>query len=134
MHLSARVDVITDADGPVAQITYGPNNISVIKKAQWDQNSGNLLRLHIYGLNSYGYEVKVISAEERNTQVEVDGQIQSFPVLRIHLQSKSITMSTDETIDLVSGLPGFMQIVHSEEDNTGFGHRTRSITAVQIVR
>lgn len=129
---------LDENQNPTATLSYYGSNgkkfqDSVITLERWQRNHGNLLRLHIEKILSFGQPVEIISSSFIEREVTVNEGIEVIHAMRIHLYSGQ-NRNVEYFFEVTPDLPGTMQVIYSTQRNKliSKGGDTRWIDKVSL--
>lgn len=130
MKTTASVNIYETQGEPVAYISYvtgGSNGQpEQIKKSTWENAKGNMLRLHIAVLESYGFKTEIKSIVDSQKKLLIGNEEKSVETLNVKLSAvNAVGMTNNFEIELAKILPGCSQMVQKIEKQGGFFPSTR---------
>ncbi len=127
---AARFSVLS-VEGGVAQVATfigsrtDPSRLSKNSEKQWREVNGNMARVVVRELESYGIRVTLTGLRETSVTVEVNGQLVTQPALELSLVGKGqVGPEQKQTLTLSAGFRGPGELVRRVMDDGLAGHVT----------
>jgi len=124
------IDTQGTSTAVIAGVTTGIADSEMrVPEKKWDDWHGNMVRAVIDSISQSGFIATAIDGHLDHQNVEIDGQMKSVDVFKVHVIAKNqLGISLDETMAVSRELSGYAQLISWTEKQFSGAIYTRTMT------